>query len=96
MANSHELPNLDGLDIEAIDRKRDEYGLSKQEFARRADKDEDRWHDILRRDIDPRLSTIKDFIKVLHDADPDGPRTKRGRAPSCQIRSDGGKRGGEQ
>lgn len=77
------VPTVDELDAE-----RERLELSKQEFARRAGFDEDRWSDITRRDIDPQLSTIHAFVDALREADPNGDRPRPGSTPP--LRGDGG------
>ena len=78
--------------VAELERMRREYEFTMREFSRRAGFEDDRWRDILRKDIDPQLSTVEAFLDVLKDADPNGPRTSRGRPRNVEIRSDGGSR----
>ena len=73
-----------------LDALREEYDLSKKEFARRAGFDEYRWLDITRHDLDPQASTLRAFVRVLQKADPNGDRPRRGRNPEPACQPDGG------
>lgn len=83
--NSDEFPAPTDLpSIQQMDEKRREYGFSKREFSREAGfSNEDRWGEIVRQNLSPRLNTYFAFLKVLDEADPDGPRTQQGRRASC-------------
>lgn len=84
------VPDPERFTVRYVESLRQEYDISKQEFARRAGFDEDRWHDITRRNIDPRASTLREFVEVLEAADPNGDRPRRGNPASCEARTDGG------
>lgn len=80
--------NLDVPDVETLEALRQHYGLSMNEFSRRAGYQRQRWNKILARGSDPGISVVNNFVEVLRDADPDGPRTQPGRRASCLA--DGG------
>lgn len=97
--SSGQLPDPEDLvvpDVDTLDRLRERYGFSMNEFSERAGYERQRWSHITRRDTDPQLTTIQQFWKVLREADPDGPRSKSGGKPRCEIRGDGCGRGGNR
>jgi transcriptional regulator with XRE-family HTH domain len=55
--------------ISELDAIRTDLGLSQRELSRRAGLEDDRFNCILRRDMDPRSSTLRAFLDVLQEAD---------------------------
>lgn len=88
-SNAFDPNNVRLLSIEEMDVMREELGFSMNEFSRRAEVDEDCWRKIVDVHRNPRLDTYLSFLDVLKNADPDGPRTQRGRQASCLV--DGGR-----
>lgn len=71
--------DIDVPSVELLDDIRRDYDLSSRELSDRAGLSRRTWSQIVRGELDPRLSTIDAIVTALHDADPDGPRRTRGR-----------------
>ena len=91
-----EAPDPDAFAIPSVDEldaMREAYGLSRAEFSRQAGRDDaGAWSEIVREGIDPRTSTIRAFLDVLHEAVPNDRHAARGRPLNVEVSSEGGER----
>lgn len=93
-----DIPGPERFTVEYIDEQREHYGFSRSEFSRRAGREVGAWSEIVTQGIDPQASTLRAFIRVLDEADPNGDRPRRGCKPTPvgELRGDGGSiQGGE-
>jgi transcriptional regulator with XRE-family HTH domain len=78
-SNAFRIPTVAELDAMRV-----EHGLSQRELSRRAGVEEGRFHHILQNDIDPQTETMRSFLSVLQNTQPqteDELASKRGPKP---------------